>query len=95
MYAWRTTKGENIMNEYYSEKKKKMNWYECADAGMENELVLVYCVEETRIKEDTYLSFEDRYLQTLTASGKHCTGRISKWVKHAKENTYKQDGTLL
>lgn len=87
---------ENILRRRGSpeaEKKHPCNWYQCADPGMEGELVLVYSYEKTKDFNSTSIVFPDRYLQKLTASGKKCSGRIGKCVKKANPGTYNQDGT--
>lgn len=66
-------------------------WHECPDPGMEGELVLVYCLERTTDPKKTFL--RGGFLQTLTASGKKCSGRVGKFVKEAIPGTYNEDGT--
>lgn len=62
---------------------------------MEKELVLVYSVENSQDKKRTFISQHDRVLQTKTASGKSCTGRIGKFAKIATPGTYNQNGTFI
>ena len=100
-FAWRTPKGEkNKMikeNNMEDEKQKKIrhccNWYYCADQNMENEKVLVYCVEKNSELEKTNLKYEDRFLQKITASGKSCSGKVKGFDQIAVPGSYNQDGT--
>jgi sorbitol-specific phosphotransferase system component IIA len=61
---------------------------------MENEMVLVYAVEKTKELKKTSLKHEDRILQKITASGKSCSGKVTKFAKIAVPGSYNQDGTI-
>jgi hypothetical protein len=67
-------------------------WFECAD--VKGELVLVYSKEKTKDPKETFILFNDKYIQKLTASGNKCSGKIGNYVKEAIPGTYNQDGTL-
>ena len=99
-FAWRTSKGEiNKMKTGIEKKNKKnalihcCNWYYCADENMENEKVLVYSVEKTSELQNTGIKHDDRFLQKITASGKTCSGKITKFAHIAIPGSYNQDGT--
>tara|TARA_B100000927_G_C16160703_1_gene347285 strand:+ start:246 stop:575 length:330 start_codon:yes stop_codon:yes gene_type:complete len=99
-YAWRTNKGEKNQKKHKGKKKHKeednhLNWYYCADEGMETELVLAYAIYEVKYGNNISLVFPDKYIQTKTGSGKSCSGKVSKWVKKALEGEYKNDGTFM
>jgi|SaaInlStandDraft_2_1057019.scaffolds.fasta_scaffold442977_2 hypothetical protein len=101
MYAWRTLEGE----QYKFNKKIKTNdkhkiihscnWYYCDDKNMENELVLVYSIEKSSNPDEINLLYKDKFLQTITASGKECSGKISKWVKNALPGSFNPNGTEI
>ena len=101
-FGWRTKNGEckknkNVYRRQIQNAKGQyatLQWYRCGDPGLEKDLVLCYCIESTNNKELTNLKFEDRQLQTLTSSGKKCTGRVSEWHSIAKPGTYNDDGTI-
>lgn len=101
-FGWRTNNGESKKNQNMYRKKiphakgsyATLQWYRCGDPGLDRDLVLCYSVESTDIKEMTNLKFEDRQLQTLTSSGKKCTGRVSGWHSIAIPGTYNNDGTI-
>lgn len=98
-FAWRTPKGEQnkisqtTFSENENENKHCCSWYYCADENMQHEKVLVYCVEKTSELQNTNLKFEDRFLQKITASGKSCSGKITKFANVAIPGSYNQDGT--
>ena len=99
-FAWRTPTGEK---EYFKTnrmgKEPKLrhccNWYYCADENMENEKVLVYCLEKTSEIKKTNLKHEDRFLQKITSTGKPCSGKIKNFANIALPGTYNQDGTII
>ena len=101
MYAWRTLEGEqNKLNkEMMTSDKQKIihscNWYYCDDKNMENELVLVYSIEKSSNPDEINLLYKDKFLQTITASGKECSGKISKWAKIALPESFNPNGTEI
>jgi hypothetical protein len=98
-FAWRTLTGEkNYFKKKRMEKEPNLRhcctWYYCADKNMENEMVLVYAVEKNKELKNTSLKHEDRFLQKITASGKSCSGKVTKFAKIAVPGSYNQDGTI-
>ena len=95
--AWRTNKGEQNMRKdnLKNENKILLNWYSCADVGMENELVLCYVIYDYKLGNNINLNFDDKYIQTKTGTGKNCSGKVTKWIRKAFENEYSQDGTFV
>ena len=93
-YAWRSLKGEtNKIKTLEDNILHSCNWYYCSDQNMENEKVLVFSVEKSFDINQTSMITEDRFLQTKTASGKECSGKIGKWAHLALPGTYHEDGT--
>lgn len=99
-FAWRTPKGEQnkMKSERNINNKKNVlryccNWYYCADENMQDEKVLVYSVEKTSELQNTGIKQDDRFLQKITASGKTCSGKITKFAHIAIPGSYNQDGT--
>ena len=84
-FAWRTPIGEKKPN-----LRHCCTWYYCADKNMENEMVLVYAVEKTKELKNTNLKHEDRFLQTMTASGKPYW-KVTKFAKIAVSGSYNQE----
>ena len=104
MYAWRTYTGEIKKNPINIYRKKiphargnyaTLQWYRCGDPGLDKELVLCYNIESTNDKNCTNLKFNDRRLQTLTSSGKVCSGKVTTWHSTAKPGTYTYEGTII
>ena len=77
-YAWRTNIGEK-RKEKLKKGKNILNWWKCADPGMENELVLAYCIEKSNKVEEINTLFPDMRLQKITKNGLSCSGLVSKW----------------
>ena len=96
-FAWRTPKGEqNKISRRTStgnENKSCCSWYYCADENMQDEKVLVYSVEKTSELQNTGIKHDDRFLQKITAPGKTCSGKITKFAHIAIPGSYNQDGT--
>ena len=102
MYAWRTLEGEQKKYENLIMEKKdthqiihSCNWYYCGDENMENELVLVYSIEKSNNSDEINLLYKDKFLQTITASGKECSGKIGKWAKVALPKSFNPNGTEI
>ena len=98
MFAWRSLQSESNISRkkipYSKNGFSTLQWYKCGDPGLDGELVLCYSLENTNNLEETNLELKDRKLQTLTASGKKCSGKVSKWHSIAKPGTYNLNGTM-
>ena len=99
MYSWRSITGESNKHNKMDFKEHAiehvLNWYKCADLGLENELVLCYNLVNTNDINKTSLKFDDRFIQKITASGKACSGKVTEWHSIAKMGTYNLDGTKI
>jgi len=70
------------------------SWHRCGDENLQDELVLVYHLEKTSDLKKTFILYDDRFFQKLTASGKACSGKVGDYVMDAIPGTYNQNGTL-
>lgn len=96
MFAWRSLQSESNISRkkipYSKNGLSTLQWYKCGDPGLDGEIVLCYSLENTKNLEET--SLKDARLQTLTASGKKCSGKVSKWHSIAKPGSYNLNGTM-
>ena len=99
MYSWRSFTGESNKHNKMDFKENTiehiLNWYKCADPGLENELVLCYNLVNTNDINKTSLKFDDRFIQKITSSGRACSGKVTEWHSIAKMGTYNLDGTKI
>ena len=90
-YAWRTYIGENSTT--FQENTQKLQWYRSADDP--SKLILLYSVEKTNNYDDTGIKHKDRYINTIASDGSKCSGKVTEWVKVARQGTYTPTGILI